>query len=503
MKGDSLAPGKRAPMKRLIAIGFALTICFSAVCAYVVNDVGVRDYEQAQISSVNLVKTLAADITRNIEKIDLSLQAVADGLKLPEFERIDPALRNLILFDRSATASDMGSILALDRFGNVRVESRSLVPRSDNYAQKEYFLHHQNNADAALYISQPFFNALGVHVVGVSRRVAGINGAFDGVIVGVIKLSYFYDLLKSIHLGEGDSITIGRTDGTIVMRLPFDISMIGRNLSKSQLYTQLKSAPGGTFETLSTTDGVYRLFAYQKAGVLPLVVSVGHSLDSVYANWRRQAVTIGAVVAGLCLFNLALIGFLAHSLRRRADAERELAQLAMTDALTGLPNRRRFDHVIATEWNRMRRAERPLALLMIDADHFKQYNDHHGHQAGDKALAAIADCVRSATRRASETSARFGGEEFAIILPDETLEGAFAVAERIRANIQSLRAMQLSRADQIPTVSIGVASIVPQAGMTPGDLVRLADVALYQAKDRGRDCVAAGAAPLPPAKFAA
>lgn len=494
MADGELSVRKRQPMKRLIAIGVAVTICFSAVCAYVVYDVGARDYEQAQISSVNLVKTIAADATRNIEKIDLSLQAVVDGLKLPEFDRIDPALRNLILFDRSAMGPDMGSILAIDRLGNIKVESRSLTPRAENYAHKDYFRHHQTNPQGGLYISPPFPNKSGVFLVGVSRRMADANGAFDGVVVGVIKLSYFHDLLKAIRLDDGDSVTISNTDGTIIMRLPFDASMIGRTLAKTELHAQLKLAPSGVFETKSASDGVYRLFAYQKAGDLPLVVSVGRSVSGIYANWRRQAWIIGSVVAGLCLFNLALIVFLARSLRRRADAETELARVAMTDALTGLSNRRRFDEVIAMEWSRMRRAGQPLALLMIDADHFKQFNDQHGHQAGDRALAAIADCVRTATRRAGDTGARFGGEEFAVILPGESLDGALAVAERIRGNVGSLRAQQMPRLDLTPTVSVGVAAVVPQAGLTTDDLIRLADLALYDAKGRGRDCIAASRA---------
>ncbi len=487
MPDGKLLARKRAPMKRLIAAGCTLTLCLSAICAYVMYDAGLRDYEEARVASSNLVATLAADVARNIEKIDLSLQAVQDGLKLPEVNRLDPAMRNMVLFDRSTTSSDMGSILAIDRHGNIKVESRSLTPRPDNYSQKEYFQYHLHNADDRLYVTRPYVNHLGAYIIGVSRRLVDSAGNFDGVVVGVIKVSYFYDLFKKIQMAPGDSLTITRSDATVLMRFPFDISSIGRVLSNSRINEAFKKTPSGIFDGVSTSDGVYRLFAYQQAGDLPLIVSVGRSIDSIYANWRLQAWVIGSMVAALCAFNLALIVFLARSLRQRADAEFELARMATTDALTGLANRRRFDKVIQSEWNRMRRAGQPLALLMIDADYFKAYNDRHGHQAGDKALAAIADRIASAICRASEFSARFGGEEFAVVLPGESIAGALAIAERIRANINSLRGQQSSQPDVTPTISIGVASVMPQAGLTPEDLIKRADLALYQAKDRGRD----------------
>jgi diguanylate cyclase (GGDEF)-like protein len=121
---------------------------------------------------------------------------------------------------------------------------------------------------------------------------------------------------------------------------------------------------------------------------------------------------------------------LVAALKRRSAAESQLALLASTDGLTGLSNRRRFDDVFAREWLRAQRTKAPIALLMIDADNFKAYNDAHGHQAGDAALASIAACIASSARRASDLCARYGGEEFAVLLPGETVEGAFRSPRR-------------------------------------------------------------------------
>lgn len=124
---------------------------------------------------------------------------------------------------------------------------------------------------------------------------------------------------------------------------------------------------------------------------------------------------------------------------------------------------------------------------MIDADLFKAYNDNFGHQAGDTALAALAQCIAACGRRATDIVARYGGEEFAVLLSGETAEGAFRIAEQIRENVLALREKQPEH-KKIPSVSIGVVSMRPYEGLSQCHLVRYADDALYKAKERGRNC---------------
>jgi diguanylate cyclase (GGDEF)-like protein len=186
---------------------------------------------------------------------------------------------------------------------------------------------------------------------------------------------------------------------------------------------------------------------------------------------------------------LGLIGFvggvslfLAREISRRARAEGRLEELATTDALTGLRNRRKFDTEIETEWRRAIRQSGTLALLLIDADYFKQFNDAFGHQAGDQALKAIADCIQRSATRAGDCAARYGGEEFAVLLPGISATEALVVAERIRRRVSALPADPGSL-----TVSIGVASMTPLVTMNHSELVEAADKALYAAKDLGRN----------------
>ena len=147
----------------------------------------------------------------------------------------------------------------------------------------------------------------------------------------------------------------------------------------------------------------------------------------------------------LIAFVLGVTLFLAREIGRRARAEERLEELATTDALTGLKNRRKFDAEIDLEWRRAARNGTPVALLMVDADHFKAYNDTWGHQAGDQVLVGIAICVSDSVRRAGDCAARFGGEEFAVLLPGLSNIEAFRLAETIRLEGRALVGRSRSR----------------------------------------------------------
>lgn len=159
----------------------------------------------------------------------------------------------------------------------------------------------------------------------------------------------------------------------------------------------------------------------------------------------------------------------------------ELTEQSLTDALTGLKNRRAFERVLADEYARSVRARSGLALLMVDVDHFKAYNDQYGHLAGDHALRAVGGAIQSQAR-AYDLVARFGGEEFAVILPDTQMADMRAVAERIRLAVQGLTGLH-----RPVSVSVGAAISLPDA--SPAALLERADQALYQAKQNGRNRV--------------
>ena len=171
------------------------------------------------------------------------------------------------------------------------------------------------------------------------------------------------------------------------------------------------------------------------------------------------------------------------------SANRRLKMLAATDGLTGLINRRVFDTTLSREWYRSIRRGGSLSLLMVDIDCFKQFNDLHGHVAGDNCLKQVARATEATARRAGDVVARYGGEELAVLLPDTDATGAGTLAENVRRAVEALGVAHPASPAQCVTVSIGVGTMVPTPEITPEELVRRADTELYRAKRSGRNRV--------------
>ena len=177
--------------------------------------------------------------------------------------------------------------------------------------------------------------------------------------------------------------------------------------------------------------------------------------------------------------------------RRLAEANKLLVELSYADALTGVGNRRRFDELLEVEWRRATRAGRPLALVLIDIDFFKPFNDTLGHPRGDECLRSVAASLADALPRAGDSVARYGGDEFAVVLPDTDLSGALKVSNLLQTAVSALRIEHShSPVGRFLTVSCGVASLVPPTDGGPQQLISLADRGLYKAKHAGRNCVA-------------
>ncbi|HTX58431.1 MAG TPA: diguanylate cyclase [Verrucomicrobiae bacterium] len=182
------------------------------------------------------------------------------------------------------------------------------------------------------------------------------------------------------------------------------------------------------------------------------------------------------------------LGARLHDEQSRVRTER-LERLALTDSLTTVSNRRAFDQVLAREWSRARRNGSPLALLMLDIDHFKLYNDAYGHRAGDQCLRSVAAAASSCLRRPGDFFGRYGGEEFVALLPETGLDGALIVAEAMRGAVERLAMAHGSTAGGRITVSVGAAQCMPKETVDSGELVGSADAALYAAKSDGRNRV--------------
>jgi diguanylate cyclase (GGDEF)-like protein len=485
--------------KRLIAAGAAAAIGLCAMLMVVLWGERTEEVQKASRAEANVIAAISSDIDRNLELYSLSLQAVIDGLKVPELEKLSPETRQLLLFDRAANGRDLGSIFVLDRNGVVTLDSRTLNPAPASHADRDYFLVQKFGVGGDLFVSCPWITPGGEGFIAISRRLTDNAGQFVGAVVGTIRLTLFQRLFQRVNLGPNDTLTLVRDDGSIMMRSPFVAENIGRNVANTEIFRRERSQMTGSFEHVASLDNVSRLYVFQHIGDYPLSMSYGVSTDAIYGAWRSKALVVGAITLILCGLNIALIVFLVQALRRRGEAEHQLSIMATTDSLTGLCNRRRMDEVFELTWSQSIDTAAPISVLMIDIDHFKQYNDQFGHQAGDEALRAVAHCIKSGLPEPTDLAARYGGEEFCVLLPSAAKDVAARVGERIRANLLALRAEQQGRPDSTPTVSVGVASMTPRHGLRPRDLLRAADVALYDAKRNGRNCIvkSRGAGDLP------
>ena len=262
------------------------------------------------------------------------------------------------------------------------------------------------------------------------------------------------------------------------------------------------------YTTLSGNDYTFRLRA-RGAGSAPSAEA--RWAFSVLLPWYATRWAVGVWILLAVAIVLLVIRYRTGTLRRQAEtlrarveeqtaelqdtvkllesANAQLEALSLEDDLTGIANRRSFERALTDEWNRARRHEQPLALILLDLDHFKDLNDRRGHPAGDDCLRRVGGFLNETVRRSGEVVARYGGEEFAILLPGVDGDGAIRFAETLREGIEKLGIPYGNGAQRRVTASCGVAALTPAIDMPSDHLVAQADRALYAAKHSGRNCV--------------
>ncbi|MDT8905267.1 MULTISPECIES: sensor domain-containing diguanylate cyclase [Pseudomonas] len=494
MSASSATPGTTQPSKpserALVLASSLVVIAILSIVTFLLIREHASAQQAATRAATNIVQLIDADVLRNVELYDLSLQGLIATAKRDDLKEVSPTVRHLALFDRATAAPYKGDILLLDKHGDVIADSASIEPRKGNYADREYFQSHRQNPDLGMMISRPFRSRSAAHDwrISFSYRINDERGEFIGVAEAAMRLNYFSQLFKSLNIGHGGTVNLVSRDGFLLAQEPpLAEDMIGKDFSNRPNFMRILREGDGSFTSVSSVDQTQRLYTFSQVGNLPLIVVVALSSQEVFASWQRTALLVSGATGALCIGLLWLTWLLRRELRRRHSAERELAQQASTDALTGLANRRTLDETLQQEWLRAQRSGQPLSVLMIDADHFKAFNDRHGHQGGDEALQALAQLIGEHVRRPADLAARYGGEEFSVVLPETTTAGAFAMAQHIREAVEQQPPRILG--DGPMTVSIGIATWAQGPYGELEELLFAADKALYQAKASGRNRV--------------
>ena len=484
-----------------------LSVCLSLVGmgAWSLWKAHVVQMEEASTATTNMTRALAQHATDTLRAADSVLLGLverleADGMTEASLPRLQKLLQASV-----ADLSSLNGIFVYDQEGRWVVNSQGSMPMNIRNADREYFIHHKLNLDLGAHVGVPIVSrSTGHWVIPVSRRLNHPDGTFAGVVLATIEMAYFRDFHESFDIGPNGTILLALDNGTMLMRRPFQASSIGRDVSRGPVFTQLRAHGSGTTLLTSHVDQVERVYSYAHVRHYPLVVATALAKDDIFAAWRHEAWRTAAVtvflIAVLSGFGLRLVRQI--SVREQAEAElraakqtleelnRSLELMSLEDSLTGLGNRRRFDMALQAECSHGARYRTPLALVLIDVDHFKRYNDIYGHPAGDQCLRLIGAAVKAARMRACDIATRYGGEELAVLLPQTDSAGACAAAERFRLAIEALAISHAGSPAGHVTISVGVAALVPSDEHdTPALLVRNADRALYEAKAAGRNQV--------------
>ena len=489
----------------LKAILFVALVCLSLLGTgvWAIWKSHATDLQDAATVTTNMARALAQHADDTLRAADTILVGLVERLETEDMASASlPRIKKMLQLSVAELPSLHG-MFVYDEAGRAIVTPQSIPASPMDNSDREYLQYHRINIDRGAHVGVPIQSrATGKWVVPVSRRINHPDGTFAGVVLATVEMDYFRKYHEIFDIGPNGAILLALDNGTLIARRPFDKAMIGRNVSSGPVFTQLRSAGPGTRMLVSAVDNVERLYSYRLIAHYPLVVATALSKDDILANWRHEACRTAAVILSL----IAVIGWLGArlvkqiSVRERTEAElREAKQtleqlnlalemLSFEDSLTGLGNRRRFDVSLVEECRNGARYQTALALIMIDVDHFKRYNDLYGHPAGDECLRLVGAAIRAARVRTCDVVARYGGEEIAVLLPQTGREGALAAAERIRHCVEALGIAHAGSPFGYVTISLGVAAFVP---VSPDDaatrLLANADRALYTAKGAGRN----------------
>ena len=459
----------------------------------------------AEISTANVARALADQASSAFKMVDTVLVAMVDRVEAKGLSDEDKDQLRSLMARHVKELPALQGLFIYDEEGRWIVNSGARAYDGRNNADRDYFKFHLRAADRGVHIGAPIVGRTsGAWVIPVSRRLEYPDGRFAGVVLATIKIDFFRKVYEGIDLRRDGKIVLGLKHGVQLLAMPFSAAEIGKDIGASPLFARFASTlPRGGLIEIAEMDHEYIYGMYQ-AGDYPVVVAFARSKDEVLKRWRELTITASAILlvlaAGMGILGVHLI----RQIRRRDHLECDLlaAKVALeasnaalltqsqTDPLTGLFNKRYFEEALERELAHARRAGTPLSALMIDVDHFKKYNDCYGHLAGDTCLAAVAQTIRTAGARPRDVAARFGGEEFVVLLPETDLAGAAVVAESVRASLEARHIAHQAASSGFVTASIGVSTLTVGGGVTAASaLMESADAALYAAKASGRNCV--------------
>lgn len=350
----------------------------------------------------------------------------------------------------------------------------------------------KNNPDIQTYVSNMFKSNNGEMMVIQTRKFPGEE--FSGLAGVGINLDFFSGWLDKISVKEHGVIAIVDQNLSLLGRKPESTADLGTEIDDVVVKSFISSNQDyTTIRKTTPLDGEARLYGIRQIPDLPFAIIVGEGDRDWQAAWYQHAAIIITIIIILWLlawFTLRIYWSRLDHLIELKEVRDKLEVQSITDALTGLKNRRYFNEMLDIEFRRGCRTLAPISIIMIDIDFFKAFNDLYGHQAGDECLQLLAKALMQQVKRPQDVVARYGGEEFVCVLPNTSHENAIEIAQRIKNKIIELNIIHegSSIANHV-TASLGVATGICEGGNQPENIVKLADDRLYWAKNNGRNTI--------------
>jgi diguanylate cyclase (GGDEF)-like protein len=463
---------------------------------------GIETWELLRLYQANLdeTATVTATTAQSLAEQAETTVKTADSLVASLVERLEAegtgeearARFYRLMTSLAAALPAIHEIGIMNENGDAIVKSLVPNPNGINYAERKYFQFHATHPNRGPVIGPRIQSKIdGAYAITVSRRVNHPDGSFAGVVVASVSMKFFQQLFDQMQAKSGGVIALVANDGTVLARSPAANLEIATSTTDTELRQKMRARPfAGSVSYTGVFDAVQRYGSYQHLASFPLVTLVSQSLWDIQKSFRVQL--IWSAITSVCV-TIVLVVMGARAIK----ASRLLNTRAMQDGLTGLANRRTFDEAIDREFRGAEWSRAPISVIMIDLDHFKDYNDFYGHPAGDECLRAVAQTIQGCVRRANDLVARYGGEEIAVVLPGLDLSRALALAESMRVAIRRLALPHARSVHGVVSFSAGIATYEP--GCSVGGwqaLIERADAALYAAKASGRDTLQQWSPPL-------
>jgi diguanylate cyclase (GGDEF)-like protein len=509
----------------------------------------VHGLEQARANRTESAHTEVIDLARHgveaqrevIYSVRALLQIVS---RVYARAPLDPSSCNQYITDLTTNIPWIRDLSIASPDGRIKCSTEPLAIGL-NVSDRAHFQDALNSREFAL--SDYLINRLNqVPSVVATFPIVTDDGAVKGVVLAVINLQWIADLAATAAHHSGASVMLLDGSGDLIAGSADQEAFVGKRFAGYALTKEMLANDEGTI-TAPGFDGVQRIFAYVRVPWTQARLAVGLDEYAVHSGIDREIDLAYLQLGMFGMFVLILAWFggeqlvvrpirslvrtaarfgrgdlhvraahepwvaefaplaaalddMAAKLAAREEelqiANQHLEELASLDGLSGLANRRGFDREIERAWHAASECGGPIALMMVDIDHFKLFNDRYGHVGGDTCLRAVGETLSLVTLEEAVLVARYGGEEFALLLPGLDIERARALAEEARRAVEDLLINHSESPCGHVTVSIGVESMVPESYQTSADLVEAADRALYDAKRRGRNKVVTHAAIL-------